>query len=390
MPRVSRCRHTLAATLALGLLAASPGARAQNGTDGAYPQGGVITVGGLLYGTTEEGGTANYGTVFSLTRGGAEKMTHSFEGNPNTTDGGYPQTGLIDVGGTLYGTTPVGGASGYGTVFSITTKGVEKVLYSFQGGSDGASPQGGLVNVGGTLYGTTESGGSNGYGTVFSITTAGGEKVLYSFKGGSDGEAPVGTLIDVGGFLYGTTYDGGGYGYTGYGTVFRVSTAGKEKVLYAFKGPYDNGDGEGPNGGLIDVGGTLYGTTYAGGAGGFGSVFSVTKAGAEKILYSFALDTDGANPSGSLLNVGGILFGTNRVGGAHNGGTVFSVSRAGAESVLYSFEGGVDGANPLGSLIDVGGIFYGTTGFGGASNDGTVFSVTKAGVEKVVYAFKGE
>jgi uncharacterized repeat protein (TIGR03803 family) len=60
----------------------------------------------------------------------------------------------------------------------------ERVVYSFNGGSDGAHPSS-LIKVNGTLYGTTIYGGSesceNGCGTVFSVTPAGAEKVVYTF-----------------------------------------------------------------------------------------------------------------------------------------------------------------------------------------------------------------
>ena len=55
-------------------------------------------------------------------------------------------------------------------VFNITTSGAESVLYRFAGHSDGANPNAGLTNVGGTLYGTTLYGGASGEGTVFSLS----------------------------------------------------------------------------------------------------------------------------------------------------------------------------------------------------------------------------
>jgi uncharacterized repeat protein (TIGR03803 family) len=72
------------------------------------------------------------------------------------------------------------------------------VVYSFKGGSNGALPYSGLINVVGTLYGTTTKyGGSSnvtagpgGCGTVFSVTPAGAEAVVYSFKGRSDATNP--------------------------------------------------------------------------------------------------------------------------------------------------------------------------------------------------------
>jgi uncharacterized repeat protein (TIGR03803 family) len=99
-------------------------------------------------------------------------VLHSFG---NGTDGSKPSAGLIDVQGTLYGTTRSGGGSpsctsGCGTVFSVTTGGTENVLHSFGDGTDGAQPFAGLVDVKGTLYGTTAQGGTYGYGTVFALT----------------------------------------------------------------------------------------------------------------------------------------------------------------------------------------------------------------------------
>jgi uncharacterized repeat protein (TIGR03803 family) len=137
-------------------------------------------------------------------------VLYSFKGK----DGADPGAGLLNVNGTLYGTTTGGGkycrgSDGCGTVFSITTSGKETVLHSFGGTGDSGYPKAGLLNVNGTLYGTTAGGGANGSGTVFSITTSGAETVLYSFKGGKDGKAPSAGLLNVKGTLYGSTEVGG-------------------------------------------------------------------------------------------------------------------------------------------------------------------------------------
>ena len=149
--------------------------------------------------------------------------------NARPTAGKYPQAPLIDVGGILYGTTNNGGTFrdpktcyfGCGTVFSITTSGVVKVLHSFGGAEDGKYPaQAGLVDVGGTLYGTTSAGGAFGDGTVFSITTDGVENVLHSFGGQGDGSDPIGgSLLEVRGTLYGTTWSGGTFGSSRFTSV---------------------------------------------------------------------------------------------------------------------------------------------------------------------------
>jgi uncharacterized repeat protein (TIGR03803 family) len=306
--------------------------------DGAGPQASLINLKGTLYGSTSGGGTfcSPYtfcGVVFSITQSGTESVLHNFGGSG---DGADPDADLINVNGTFYSTTELGGANGYGTVFSITPSGAESVLYSFKGGmGDGEFPDAGLVDVKGTLYGTTQNGGGTkcdenyGCGTVFSVTRSGTETMLYRFKAGSrDGTQPFANLINVGGTLYGTTL-GGGASHDG--TVFKISTSGDESVLYSFKG-YPS-DGQAPLAGLIEVNGKLYGTTSEGGAKcaqsrrGCGVVFALTTSGSETLLHKFRGGSgDGAVPEASLVNVNGTLYGTTHSGGASNAGTVFSLS----------------------------------------------------------------
>jgi uncharacterized repeat protein (TIGR03803 family) len=328
--------------------------------------------------------------------------------------GVHPAAGLLEVNGTLYGTTTVGGRSRSGTIYSMSTSGVEKVLYRFQGGSDGSDPQSGLLNVNGTLYGTTASGGSSNAGTVYSVSTSGVEDVLYSFESGSDGANPAAGLIDVKGTLYGTTVRGGGSGChsslgIGCGTVFSVTTRGKETVLHSFA---RGSDGAYPFVGLVDVKGVLYGTTAEGGNAcgysgtGCGTVYSITPAGVEKVLYAFQDGSDGNNPQSGLIDVNGMLYGTTSGGGQAGSnceygnlcGTVYRINARGAEKVLYRFAGGSDGATPEAGLTDVNGVMYGTTMTGGGGtgscfapngNCGTVYSITIAGVETVLYRFTG-
>jgi uncharacterized repeat protein (TIGR03803 family) len=339
---------------------------------------------------------------------GNYKVLYSFGGS--SSDGASPN-GLIDVGGTLYGTTRAGGVyscsyyarPGCGTVFTVTLAGTEKVLYNFANAPDGASPNA-LIEVNGTLYGTTYFGGSRSCygsiyancGTVFSITPSGAEKVLHSFSGGpSDGAYPLAELIDVSGTLYGTTYEGGDFftrhGYGARGTVFSITTTGTEEVVLSFGVDHD---GAYPEAGLIYNGGKLYGTTESGGRHGFGTVFSVTPGGMEKVLHSFGNGTDGANPVATLIELKGTLYRTTTAGGAYGEGTVFSITPGGKEKVLHSFGNGTDGAHPLGPLTELRGKFYGTTRAGGVyscsyGGCGTVFSITLDGKESVLYNFQG-
>jgi uncharacterized repeat protein (TIGR03803 family) len=241
-------------------------------------------------------------------------VLYSFTGTP---DGARPGAALINLGGTLYGTTAEGGANNFGSVFAITPAGVETVIYSFKGsgtGPDGAYPEASLINVGGELYGTTYEGGDEACGTVFKVTPTGVETVLHAFDPTNDGCSPAGSLLNVGGTLYGTTAGADGVA----GTVFKITRQGKETVLHSFKG-YP-GDGQTALAGLINVDGTLYGTTAEGGGSNLGTVFKISPAGVESVLYSFKEGTDAAAPEAPLLDVGGTLYGTSAGGGGNSCG----------------------------------------------------------------------
>ncbi len=335
-------------------------------------------------------------------RPNAAIFTHlySFKGSD---DGAQPFAGLIELDGTLYGTTAYGGTgcsgtSGCGTVFESTTSGQETVLYRFQGGKDGANPYAGLVDVNGALYGTTAGGGSGcsgsgGCGTVFKITTSGKETVLYSFKGAPDGLAPLGNLTVLNGKLYGTTRAGGAgcSGSSGCGTVFRTTTSGIETVLYSFQGAQREKDGATPLAGLTQLKGSLYGTTANGGRDNLGTVFKITASGKETVLYRFGRRAaNGFDPEAGLINVKGTLYGTTRHSyGAHLSGTVFEITPSGKETVIYFFKGGNDGAFPEAGLFELNGTLYGTTTVGGGRHEnGTIFQVTTGGVERVIRAFE--
>ncbi len=187
------------------------------------------------------------------TRAASEAVVYSFKGG---SDGANPSASLVSMGGILYGTTRYGG-SGFGTVFSINpATGAEAVAYSFTGGSDGGTPLAELINVGGALYGTTAAGGKFGKGAVYSVDPAtGAEAVVHSFAGRADGAGPTAALINVSGLLYGTTSIGGA---SSKGTVFAVTpTTGAITVLHSFAGGADGAD---PNAALIEAGSTIYGT----------------------------------------------------------------------------------------------------------------------------------
>jgi uncharacterized repeat protein (TIGR03803 family) len=299
---------------------------------------------------------------------------------------------------------------------SITTAQLT-TLYQFGAfATDGTAPQGALVQGrDGDFYGTTSSGGTNSFGTVFRISSAGTLSTLYQFGGYStDGSDPEAALVQGSdGNFYGTTFAGG----TNFnGTVFRIATNGTLTTLYQF-GSYAI-DGAGPQGALVQCsGGYFYGTTFAGGSVGAGTVFRINSAGALTILHHFGSGpTDGVGPEAGLLQAtDGNFYGTTDGGGTNfviiraNGfvgtnylGTVFRMTPAGTLTILYQF-GGVptDGQNPDGALVQgADGSFYGTTSFGGTNYGavvtkgitnapGTVFRITPAGTLTTLYQFDG-
>ncbi|MGA8532918.1 MAG: choice-of-anchor tandem repeat GloVer-containing protein [Candidatus Tumulicola sp.] len=343
--------------------------------DASYPDQAPIAVNGFFYGTTGGGGKSGDGTVYKMSPGGAETVLHSFNG----ADGQTPWAGLLYYNGAFYGTTFYGGTSNDGTVYRITPGGSFKLLRSFHGGSrDGGNPVGVLVAYNGTLYGTTGIGGpynqkNGGYGTVFSITTGGSERILHFFKGVPDGSGPWGTLIPVNGVLYGTTA-GGGKGYAG--TVYRITTSGSEKILHNFKGS----DGEQPEANALYQNGWLYGTSVKGGSYGFGTVFKIGLGGQFSTLYNFDGASNGCHPTTGLLSVNGNFFGstigTFQGSSCTNAGTVYKITPSGSLTTLHTFNGRNGGAEPIdySGLSTFEGRLYGTTELGGDSNVGIVFS----------------
>lgn len=341
-----------------------------NGTDGSGP-GTLIASHGILYGTTFGGGAHNRGILFSLTSNGRENVIYRFDKS-----GVWPQGSVTTVNGVLYGTTAGGGTRRRGTVFAIKTDGTELWTYLFKGGFDGEGPAAGLIALNGLLYGTTSFGGNRyaNAGAVFKVTRSGKESVLYAFRNAPDGADPRASLVALNGVLYGTTY-GGGMSNGSCGTVFSVKKSGAEKVLHAFDCSDSYSDGNSPVAGLAVLNGALFGTTFRGGQYGEGTVFSISTGGQERVIHSFGAKGDGYSPQGPLLAYNGKLYGTTPYGGEHNLGTIFEMTATGKERLLHSFDGS-DGSAPFTGLVALNATLYGTTASGPSSGrDGEAFAL---------------
>jgi len=175
--------------------------------------GGCARVGGVADSGGRRGASRRKGTPEGV--GHKYRVVFGFGLSPYGYDGAAPEAPLLDLSGTLYGTTAYGGAGGfqtsYGTVFSIRRRAKRASSTALLILPTAPVPRraGESRRV---LYGTTSEGGTYGEGTVFSLSASGAERVLHSFGNGYDGAEPMAGLTAVKGRLYGTTYMGGAYG----------------------------------------------------------------------------------------------------------------------------------------------------------------------------------
>jgi hypothetical protein len=344
----------------------------QGGSDGANPQGPLVTGGnGMLYGTTQQGGTGSCftdggcGTVFSLAPptvpGGSwtETVLYRFTG---VGDGSSPESGVVlGKDGALYGTAANGGSTacdltgqlpGCGTVFSLrppASPGAAwtlRVLYEFPGGPGGQYPDGLVFGPDQVLYGTTGAGGTGtgpcnvaGCGTVFSLTPPASpgapwaHAVIYDFQGANDGSHPGGVVIGQPSegsiVLYGTTARGGSQppcrsAGMDCGTVFALASPASlggpwtETVLYTFPSFFGT-SAVSIEGGLLFV--LTYTTVYV-----MIPPAMPTGTWSAKVLWSFTSSSGPGSPFSALTLAHGVLYGASSEGGDLNGGTVFALT----------------------------------------------------------------
>jgi uncharacterized repeat protein (TIGR03803 family) len=324
---------------------------------------------GTLYGTTPAGGAFGGGTLYRFDAVTGYKVLAEFGAG---TDPRQPSSYLVaGTDGNLYGSSEYGGKYGRGTVYRVNREGKLTVIQDFP---PHTLPNSLMQASDGNLYGTTIRGGNHDVGTIFRIAPDGTSEIVFSFPG-FPSIHPVSALVETAdGWLYGTALGGS----NGTGALYRVHPSlGKFQVVHDF-GPDGSGDGSRPLGRLTaGHDGVLYGVTENGGPKQMGTIYRLEPDGRLKILHSFEGD-DGMYPFHTVSqDADGNLFGTTEYGGAFGSGTAWRLSAAGEFSNLFSFgaEQG-DGWAPSDMTLAPDGSFYGLTTFGGRFDGGTFFVLT--------------
>jgi uncharacterized repeat protein (TIGR03803 family) len=332
---------------------------------------------GNFYGTTYQGndtgcGGSGCGTVFKITPSGSLTVLHSFIGPP--TDGSAPSSPPIQgTDGNFYGTTVQGGTQNFGTVYKVTPAGTLTTLYSFDG-RHGGKPYAPLIQgTDGTFYGTAFLGGKNApNGTVFKITPSGKLTVLHYFDH-TNGSNPFTNPLVQGsdGNFYGTTVLGG---IQESGVIFKITTAGRFTVLHKLNGTTD---GQDPYGLVQATDGNLYGVNFQGGTAGYGTIFRISPT--KPYLYTVLYNFDGTSSSSPIVpliqHTNGILYGGTEFGGTGNMSPYCSVGGCGT---LYSLNIGVGGFVSLVSTAGKVGKSIGILGQGFEGTTGVAFNGTPA------------
>lgn len=400
-----------------------------NCADGSNPytsNGLAMDSAGNLYGVNSYGGLHGGGVAYELFHVPGKdkwkyKVLYSFCALAGCTDGrpGYLQNLIIDSQGDLYGTTDNGGIADSGTVYELTPNRTGKyrilhTLYSFcskdSGCTDGQDPisltyRGAAAGVPydgvSPLYGTTEFGGKHSGGVAFALSPGyrnWNEQLLHVFcqeAGCSDGAGPGALTFDPAGNLVGTAFVNNNRGM-----IFRLSRVVDqnrwvETTVYTFCALANCSDGNLPYGTpVIDANGNIFGAAAQGGTApdcpytnGCGVIYKIAADNTEAVLYNFCARKnciDGSVPAGPLLmDASGNLYGTTAAGGQYTiiqrgGGTVFEWS-ASSLRTLRSFCAELycpDGAEPeSGVVMNSAEDLFGTTLYGGLQNLGTVFEL---------------
>lgn len=293
------------------------------------------------------------------------------------------QAGVVQTAsGTFYGVAISGGVNGGGAIFSYTPGGGIIPVFNFS--SSGANsttygygPFGGMtLAANGNLYGTTTAGGASSLGTIFSYTPGGTVTTQASFTSATGTEVNSALVQGSDGNFYGTSTQGGSKSR---GTVFKYVPGGALSAMVSFDASPDKGIAS--YGALLEATtGTFYGTTYSGGTGGYGEIFSITTSGAFNVLANLTSTTGGICSSTLFKAANGTIYGEGGSGGSGPDGTIFTFSPGTNAVTPFTNFNGTNGMVPTGQLVQTSdGTFYGITGGGGSGGYGTLFKMASDG-----------
>lgn len=337
-----------------------------NGANGENPFFTALVQGrdGRLYGTTYIGGANNLGAIIKVNLATNNSIVlHSFDG----TNGSYPGAGVtLGTDGNYYGATVYGGSSNFGVLYKITPAGVYTVLHEFSGAADGEYPYGPPIQAtDGNFYGATSgTPDSSNNATIYKYTTAGTYSVVYTFNTSTTGVAIYGLIQGSDGLLYTASNVGGA---NNCGAIAKISTAGVVRASHSLScksGPAY------PTAPLMQASdGNYYGTSFAGGTKGNGSLYEVAAGNfGVSVRYNFtALSTD--QPQAGLIQANdGNLY------GATGGGSGYVFFDWNLTSGYTSLTPALNGSVMATLTQDTNGLLYGVQQTGGTDDDGFVFS----------------
>lgn len=343
-----------------------------DGTTGSLPGKIIVTGNGTIYGTTYSGGANGTGNIYSIDSAGTFTNLHSFASDGN--GGAVPASLALvrDASGTLFGAAEDGGTNGTGTLFSLSSSGTFTKLRDF--GAGGNTPTGLIMDAAGNSVTALAAGGQNNTGGLrFNRPDLSGSNVTLAADG-SQGRSFTGGIVGTGSFaldgsagsVFATTLSGGA---NNGGTLLHYSTTTLQITkLHDFSGATARPS----NNLLLNSAGTLFGVSD--GTDGINStVWSRTSAGVFTTLHTF---TNGEAASGLFLDWRGTLYGTTYNGGADNAGSLWSRTSSGVFTTLasFAFEEFAAIGPRYGITSDGRGKLFGVTGDFSGDSDGSIWS----------------
>lgn len=346
-------------------------------TNGSAPQGNLLEVNGVLYGVTESGGDGDSGVLFSISPDGNDyTILHHFG---VVVDDGETPTGWLSVNnGLLYGSTSQGGTNNFGTIFSYDLAGSSySSVYSFPAVAQQYAPVGSAVILNDKIYGVTEYGQNTG--SIFSVDLDGSNfSILHAFAGGvDDGRGPKSGLTLDNGVLYGATSLGG---QNDVGVLFSINPDGSDyTVLHHFESPVTASRRNFQP--LVISNSIIYGSYHYDEGAVESMIFSIQTDGSNFTILKEFTGSDGLTPAGALLVNNSTIYGSLPADGDYGSGGIFSLQTDGSDyQLLHSFNYEVDADIPEGGLIIYDNTLFGLTLYGAFiegvidNQDGTIFS----------------